>query len=197
MGRREDNKAEKRRRLEAAGLRELLAVGYAAATVDRVVAEAGVARGTFYLYYADKHAMYVALLDRFWGPLGEGVARAREALRVGSEPMAVYAALGAELATVVASDPDGARLSLRESRSAGAGGVEVRARSAQVEALTEAILVDAVARGLLRPHHTGAVALAITGGVERLVWAWLEGEGELDPMVVTAELTGLFTFGLR
>lgn len=196
MGRREDNKTAKRRRIDEAGARELLAAGYAGATVDRVVADADVARGTFYLYYADKHALFVELVARFWAPLLFAVTRARGDLAAGAEPAAVYVHLGADLAACLAENPDGARLSLREARAAGPGGDVVRAHSREVEGLTEEILADAVQRGLLRPHQTRPVALAIAGGVERLTWAWLEAEAPLDPAAVTAELIGLFTWGL-
>ncbi len=39
--------------------------GYARATVDDIVAEAGVARGTFYLYFEDKRDAFVELVQRF------------------------------------------------------------------------------------------------------------------------------------
>lgn len=39
--------------------------GYARATVDDIVAEAGVARGTFYLYFDDKRGAFAELVDRF------------------------------------------------------------------------------------------------------------------------------------
>lgn len=50
--------------LEAA--REVFArIGYARATVDDIVKEAGVARGTFYLYFGDKRDAFEELIDRF------------------------------------------------------------------------------------------------------------------------------------
>lgn len=39
--------------------------GYARSTVDDIVAEAGVARGTFYLYFGDKRDAFSALIDAF------------------------------------------------------------------------------------------------------------------------------------
>jgi AcrR family transcriptional regulator len=39
--------------------------GYARSTVDDIVAEAGVARGTFYLYFEDKRGAFAELVDRF------------------------------------------------------------------------------------------------------------------------------------
>lgn len=39
--------------------------GYHPTTIDDIVAEAGVARGTFYLYFEDKRAVFSDLIDRF------------------------------------------------------------------------------------------------------------------------------------
>lgn len=39
--------------------------GYHQTTIDDIVAEAGVARGTFYLYFEDKRAVFADLIDRF------------------------------------------------------------------------------------------------------------------------------------
>jgi AcrR family transcriptional regulator len=40
--------------------------GYHQSTIDDIVAEAGVARGTFYLYFEDKRAVFSDLMDRFF-----------------------------------------------------------------------------------------------------------------------------------
>ncbi len=196
MGRREDKKLEKRSRLDEAGVQELLSAGYAGATVERIVAAADVARGTFYLYYSDKHALFAVLLERLYGPLVAALATARDALAADTAPPVVYAELGEALATLIGGQPALTQVALREARAAGPGGEAVRAWTAQVEGLTEEILAASVERGLLRPHAVRPVALAIVGGVERLTWGWLAQEGGLDPAVVTMELIGLFTYGL-
>jgi AcrR family transcriptional regulator len=51
-----------RQLLDAAG-RVFAAYGYDAATVDHIVAEAGLARGTFYRYFPDKLALMTTLAD--------------------------------------------------------------------------------------------------------------------------------------
>lgn len=49
--------------------------GYHQTTVDDIVAEAGVARGTFYLYFEDKRAVFADLVDRFAQLLGMAIVR--------------------------------------------------------------------------------------------------------------------------
>lgn len=49
--------------------------GYARATVDDIVREAGVARGTYYLYFEDKRGALEALIDRFAVQIGASIIR--------------------------------------------------------------------------------------------------------------------------
>jgi AcrR family transcriptional regulator len=49
--------------------------GYHQTSIDDIVAEAGVARGTYYLYFADKRAVLVALIDRFAAQLSMAIQR--------------------------------------------------------------------------------------------------------------------------
>jgi AcrR family transcriptional regulator len=58
-------KDERRREILSAARDVFVEKGFAAATVDDIVAKAGVARGTFYLYYPDKRAIFEALVDDF------------------------------------------------------------------------------------------------------------------------------------
>ncbi|MFN7143182.1 MAG: TetR/AcrR family transcriptional regulator [Myxococcota bacterium] len=199
MGRREDNKADKRERLLAAGLRTFREEGWGVGSVERIAAEAGVARGTFYLYFRDKEALFLALIEALFGPLGDILRETRAALAAcpdAESTAPVYAVLGTRLAQLLSERSDEVRLVFAEARSPGPAGDAVRARLAEVAGHTEGILVDAVAKGALRPHDPHVVALAIVGGVERLVEAALAGDPALDPMRVPGEVTALFQRGL-
>lgn len=199
MGRRERNKEDKQRRLEEAGFRAFLDDGYAGASVERIAADADVARGTFYLYFRDKEALFVALMGRFFTPLLDAVARARDALAVcpdAASTYPVYGRLGQELAELLLAHRSAVRLYFQESRAVGAGGDHVRQATARLEGLTEEILADAVARGTLRPHDVHAAALAIVGGLERLTLAVMAGDARLDTASLAREMILLFRHGL-
>jgi len=58
-------KAERRQHILLAARDAFAKRGYHQTTVDDIVAEAGVARGTFYLYFEDKRAVLADLFDRF------------------------------------------------------------------------------------------------------------------------------------
>ena len=49
--------------------------GYHQSTIDDIVAEAGVARGTYYLYFEDKRAVFSDLIDRFAQRLSMTIVR--------------------------------------------------------------------------------------------------------------------------
>src|SRR5580704_16274569 len=49
--------------------------GYTAAKIDDIVAAAGVARGTFYLYFEDKRAIFEEIVDRVFTRLGMTILR--------------------------------------------------------------------------------------------------------------------------
>lgn len=199
-GRRERNKEDKQRRLEAAGLAAFVQEGFTGASVERIAESADVARGTFYLYFRDKDALFTTLIDRLFVPLRGAVARARDALAACTDTpgtFPVYAQLAADLTVLMAEQDGPLRLYFGEARSVGAGGEAVRDRMREVHALTVSILDDAVRRGVLRAHDTQTAATAIVGGIEALVFAFLRDPATgADPARVHAEVIGLFRHGL-
>jgi AcrR family transcriptional regulator len=68
-------KAERRAQILAAARNVFSRLGYHQATIDHVVAEAGVARGTFYLYFDDKRAVFSELIDRFSSRISMTITR--------------------------------------------------------------------------------------------------------------------------
>lgn len=68
-------KAERRAQILESARDVFARVGYHQATIDHVVAEAGVARGTFYLYFDDKRAVFAELIDRFSSRLASAIVR--------------------------------------------------------------------------------------------------------------------------
>jgi TetR/AcrR family transcriptional regulator, transcriptional repressor for nem operon len=62
--------------------------GLAGLSVAAVTAEAGVAKGTFYVYFGDREAFIDALHQRFYAQVNEAVAEAVAGLRPGAELLA-------------------------------------------------------------------------------------------------------------
>jgi len=62
-------RAERREQILAAALTAFSRAGYHGTHVVDVIAEAGIARGTFYLHFKSKHDVFAALVDRTLGIL--------------------------------------------------------------------------------------------------------------------------------
>lgn len=68
-GAREVRSAARRQAILAAALEEFSAAGFAAARLDDVAKRAGVAKGTIYLYFADKETLFQELARSMLSPL--------------------------------------------------------------------------------------------------------------------------------
>src|SRR5438477_11619386 len=69
QARADGRRGERRDDILAAALDEFSARGFAAARLDDVAARAGVAKGTIYLHFSDKDALFQELLRTVMGPL--------------------------------------------------------------------------------------------------------------------------------
>jgi AcrR family transcriptional regulator len=69
-------KKEERRQRILAHARDVFARrGYHEAKIDEIVAAAGIARGTFYLYFEDKRAVFEEIVDRAFTQIGMAIVR--------------------------------------------------------------------------------------------------------------------------
>lgn len=62
---------EKRERLLAAARAEFARVSLAGASVNRIIRQAGIPRGSFYMYFADKEELFFYLLEEYRQQLAE------------------------------------------------------------------------------------------------------------------------------
>lgn len=147
--------------------------GYHRAIVDDIVRASGTSKGAVYHHFANKEAVFLALVDEFAGRLAAAVAGVVAARRGALDK--VEGALTAALATF-ADNERLARLILLEAVSLGptyqAKRVEVTARFA---ALIQTYLDEAVADGSLAPLDTRVATLAWLGAVNEVVVQWLHG----------------------
>ena len=170
--------------------------GYHGANVSHICAEAGIGRGTLYLYFENKRAVLVAILEELLGRVRATMGR-RHMPRISREQAAALTReqivsfceyrLG-ELLGVVFSDQQNLRIVLRE-----AVGLDVDIDKILVSMDTAMIAIVerdlSAARdelGLVRPElDLGHVATLIVGGVEKLALAALRAETPPDlPMLI-------------
>lgn len=169
----------KRQILEAA--RQVFArKGYHSTGVADIIAEAKVARGTFYLYFHSKRHVFEVLLDEFLALLQERVRRIDET--AGLE--GIYRQLRENVTGVLrafAENPEMARLVLNEAVGLDKGFDE------KLSEFYEG-LIDLIERslrlgqemGIVRPVDTRVIAASVLGAVKEVVQRVLRGRVEAE-----------------
>lgn len=199
MGVREARKQARRQAIEEAGLELFLAEGYAGCSVEKIAGAVGIARGTFYLYYPDKRALFELFCERMYGPLVSALEEHAGRLRAAAsseEQRLLYLQMSFSLAACLEQARPLMLLHFREKWSAGPAGEVVGEWMGRVESIAVSILEDARDRGLVRDLDALTVALAIVGAAERLIWAWLAGDERLDADRATLEVANVFFSGI-
>ncbi|MDB4965355.1 MAG: Transcriptional regulator, TetR family protein [Myxococcales bacterium] len=191
---------EQRRTAVLAVARRIFAdKGYHATSIDDIIAAAGIARGTFYLYFESKRAIFDELLDELFTTLQAQVRR----IEVGPNALPPVEQMNATVDRVMqtlAENREVPRILLRE-----AVGIddEFDAKLEQFYGRIEALLTSAVLTGqqmnLVRPCDAGMVARCILGSAKELVhWAFVKQEpdaldlGHLGRELISFTLKGLF-----
>jgi len=137
----EQAKAVRREQIIAAGLACFARTGYFATTMADVAAEAGVSKGTPYLYFDSKQALFLSLHEQWDCGAGERSDAAIAALTDAGRrsPRAVLQAVAAAIAEHVIAEPETCRVLM-----------EARALAAHEPAIAAAVrAADQVAHGQL------------------------------------------------
>ena len=203
-GRRDTNRREKIAALQDAALALFLRRSIDGVTIDDITSRAGVAKGSFYRYFADKTALVGALV----APLDEAVAEMFEAslARLGAsrdpdDVFACYEVIAARLLLLLRDHPRVLRLYLQEARIPAPGARGPVARVSDRLATTAIAHATAVrARGFGEAYPPAVSALAVIGAGERLIHALLTGEHieEIgDPLRAAHDVISLALRGIR
>ncbi|MDP3279200.1 MAG: helix-turn-helix domain-containing protein [Deltaproteobacteria bacterium] len=200
-GKRAENRRTKANLLASAALRLMLERGIEAVTIDDIVVQAGVAKGSFYRYFDDKEALVRGILAPLEEPLHEAFTRCRRALADadrGPSLVAPYASFAAEIAHTIFELESVTRLYLQERRGANAGARRPIARLARfIDDSAETLAAFANARGLTRPGDSQVSAAVVVGAAEHLAYRALLGETQLRSPAVAVELIAIILDGVR
>lgn len=199
MGKREDNKRRKEQALLEAGLRAFTAEGYDRASIETVAREAGVARGTFYLYFEDKLALFKALVLPWTEALLGVVQQVDGAIDATEDParlQGLYEGMAMQIALLGLQHQPVILLAFRELRAASEGGVFLRAEEHRLLEAATGMTAHAAERGLLQIDNPAVVTRMVLGAVERLTFDVLTGVELGPPLQVAAEVVGLFSRSL-
>lgn len=159
--------------------------GYASTVVDDIAAQAGIAKGTLYLYFPSKEQIYLAALLEDARRL-DAVTRTRiEEARSWQEKLAAYLQVRLDY---LEAHPDFLRIFLAEFRSMMVRGVPLQSELHQLmrdgEGQLAQIFAAAIARGEIRPVDPELAALTVSdltrGLIERRLLGWSRPSGPCE-----------------
>jgi AcrR family transcriptional regulator len=178
------SRAETRRRLLAAGTELFAREGLHRVTSTRIARAAGVAAGTFYLHFRDKHELFRAIAFEALAQLRARLAQASRA--AGPDPHAQLRARMEELVAFAEARRDVVRVLFGRGHEAAALGDDL------IDELfpdVEARLRGRVAEGLADPGLDPAVAAqALLAMWTRVVAWWVEDPGRAPREAVVETL---------
>ena len=190
-------RAKRRREVLELSLRVFGERGYHATRISDLIEAAGIARGTFYLYFENKNAIFHELLDELLTQIQAGVA----GVDTGPEAPPLRAQLGSIVRRVLATFRDHPELTRLVMRSAPGLDPDVDRKLAAFHARLHTWLAvsleTAASLGVLRAVDADATAWSVLGAVKQHVENALDrpaSDVELDR--VTEALLALHLDGL-
>ena len=181
-------KAERRQELLRAAREVFSAKGYHDAKIDDIVAIARVAKGTFYLYFADKRSIFVELVDTLFQRIGAAILKVDTRSDVEEQVKHNIRAIVAALL----DDP--ALTKILFSYAAGLDPAFVQAIRSFYDgskALLEASLVEGQALGIVAPGDPRLFATFTLGALKELLFENVTAEKALPREEI---VHSLFTF---
>lgn len=199
----EQARAARREQIIAAGLACFARSGYHAATMADVAAEAGVSKGTPYLYFDSKEALFLALHKEWDCGAGQRVDAAIAALPdlERQSPQRVLRAVATAIAAHVTAEPATCRV-LMEARAMAAHepaiSAAVRVADARAHQQLEGLFAAGLSAGEWPEGTDPALAARLfTAGLYGLMTQWHLAPGSFSWDAAAAALAGSPAPGLR
>jgi AcrR family transcriptional regulator len=200
-GKRDRNRRARSEGLLAAAEQLFLARGIEDVSIDDITRQTGVAKGSFYRYFASKEALVRALLAPARERVVGAFERAEEQVLSGTSEADLnraYLRLGRELLLVLLGTPTITRLYLQESRAPAVHArVPVRELEADVARLALRVTEAAFSQGLIRKTAPQISTLTVIGAAERLLTAYFDGSLEVEPALAVQGLVEIVLRGMR
>lgn len=190
----------RRDELLQAGMMLFSAKGYHDTKVSDIVREAGVAQGTFYIYFDSKADLFEALLDRFIVLITEAMSAITLDLDAITTPVQLCARLRTAVETILAVYRDNAALArvvIREGSSLGQKSTDKWQQAIdRLAKIGAAVMEGAIERRLLPPQNTKVVPYCVLGMYERAAYRWLVEDQSMDIDELAEALTRYEMLGI-
>ncbi len=164
------NKAERRQHILACARDVFAKRGYHPAKIDEIVAAAGIARGTFYLYFEDKRAIFEEIVDRTFARLGIAIVRVDTEHPTRSVAEQIKENIR-RVAHELLEDPGTTKILLSDAVGLDAAfDRKLLLFYEEVGKLLESSLEDGQARGIVSPGNARFFAMMTLGALKEILY---------------------------
>lgn len=187
-------------KLMSAAIELMSQKGYHRTTVADIVKAAGVAQGTFYIYFDSKKALFKKLMDRFSSLLENAIIAVDMNFETmdNTEDLAVQ--IRAAIRNVLLVYQENAvlaRIFLREAIGLEPDFAELWESIVERLAMIGTLIMErAIDRGLLPHQNSQIVAHCVVGMIERVAYYWLFQENDFELEEVVDALARFELFGV-
>ncbi|MET8776851.1 TetR/AcrR family transcriptional regulator [Nocardia sp. NPDC004654] len=170
-------------------------LGYVETRVADIVAEAGVAHGTFYVYFESKEAIFHAVVLNLISDM-----RAKVRSRLGAQPGTAVEAIESAVRAYVLAFRDHQRLMLMWGEVAGLNPDIEELRQAEID-----LFIDRAEKMIIRLQDNRLAALdidanyaatALCGMVREFCYQWAKADVDIDADAAAATLSTLWVRGI-
>jgi len=198
-----ERRVQRRTQILVAARKVFAVKGYHACSVADILGAAGIARGTFYLYFPSKRAIFETLLDEMLAQITGAVRRVQTG--TGAEPALdqMYRNVN-RIIEVLEGNRELTIILLREAVGLDSDfDAKLAAFYGRITTVIEGALRLGQTMGLVRACHTGVVSCCVLGSLKEVILRLLTGEGiglgreDLAREILEYNLQGLFLFGSR
>jgi AcrR family transcriptional regulator len=171
---------ERQVQILSAALHVFAEKGYHGSSISDIVEAAGVARGTFYLYFDSKNAVFLALLEQLLAGFRQGIV----GVDVSPDAPPLLDQLVGTVQRMLAAARSSRAVATIIFREAVVLDAEIQDRVLAFEERLHAYVEDALERGvrlgLLRPHDTSVIATCVYGSIRQVLYRYVVVEAEPD-----------------
>jgi AcrR family transcriptional regulator len=167
--------------------------GYHAAKVDDIVSAAKVARGTFYLYFEDKRAIFEEIVDRMLTKVGMSIVRVDVERPVENQIKENIR----RIVEVLLDDRSTTRILLSDARGVDpAFDRKLQAFMEEVHTLMQGSLEDGQERGIVRKGDARIQALFVMGALREMLFQVVVRGWDYPKEAIVDELYSFLEHGL-
>lgn len=191
-------RAERRRQILDAAKHVFAEAGYHGASIGAIIDRAAIARGTFYLYFESKEAVFGALLDRAMTDLRARIVHVETDAGAPPPEVQLLDGIARVLEYIVADRPLAAVLLSSTSTPDAEAAARLQTFYDEIRAVIARSLGQGAALGILRPTNPERTAAALLGLVRGIVEYCISHAAEVEGRIgeVTRELVDVALRGV-